>query len=112
MQPVSLTIRERFDLIKYTHRLPCTLKLRLAVDEFFNSLEITDEESSKYGIEVNPATFELVCNDDNYTVVYDSFSENMISALKDYVTGFDTEENKENTTLQKAFVIFKKVINS
>lgn len=112
MSPVSLTIRERFDLIKYTHRLPCTLKLRLAVDEFFNSLEITEEESTKYGINVNPATYEVSCNDENYVVVYEKFSDNMISALKDYVTGFDTEENKENTTLQKAFVIFKRVINS
>lgn len=112
MQPISLTVRERFDLIKYTHRLPCTLKLRLAVDEFFNSIEITDDESAKFGISVNPATFELVCNDENYIVVYETFSADIITALKNYINDFDTEENKENTTLQKALVIFKKVVNS
>lgn len=111
MEPVSLTIRERFELIKYTHRLPSTLKLRLAVDEFFNMLEITDEEATKFQIKVDPATFELSCNDESYVTVFDKLPEDALTAIKNYIYSFDTEENKENPVLQKALVIFKKVTN-
>ena len=108
---IKLSIKDRYDLMKYVHKLPCTLRLRMAIDTFFQQIELTEEENTKYGININPVTYEISSNDDSYVKEYESFPEEVVNSLKEYVNAYDgKEEYKNNKLLQDALVIFKKVI--
>ncbi len=108
---IKLSIKERYDLMKYVHKLPCTLKLRMAIDAFFQQIELTEEENQKYDIKIDPSTYQISTNDDSYVREYESFPEEVVSSLKSYVDAYDgKEEYRNNKMLQDALLTFKKAI--
>jgi len=107
---ISLTIKDRFELIKYTHKLPCTLALRLSVDDFLDQLELTEEERAQYGVKVDPVTYDLSVEDESYAVTYEKFPEAVVKSITSFVRDHDTEEGQKSLLMTNALTIFKKIL--
>lgn len=107
---ISLTIKDRYELIKYTHKLPCTLRLRQAVDGFFDQIELSEAEKEKYDIKVDPLTYEVSSNDETYEVLYETFPEPVIKAISGFVRDYDNEEGQKSPLVKSALSVFKKVL--
>jgi len=92
----QLSLEDRYYLSMYSRRLPCTLRLRLAIDAFLEQIELTPEEIKEHNIEINPSKMEFT-SDSNIDVEYEEFHPDVIIAMKNYITIFDSEGNAENT---------------
>lgn len=107
---IKLTLKERYDLRRYSGALICTLSLRYAIDAFQQQLDFTSEEMEQYDIKIDPVTYDFTTNDSDYTVEYSEFPVAVIDSMKSYIKLFDHEATKSNQMLQSTFAIFKKVI--
>jgi hypothetical protein len=105
---MKLTLEERFNLSRYSRKLPCTLGLRLAIGDFLAQIEITADELKTYDVQITPNLF--TCNDPDYTVTYESFPQAVVESMKRYVSIVDNEKNADNVLLHKIIDTFKKVI--
>lgn len=106
----KLTIKDRFELMKYTNLLPCTLALRIAIDSFNQKLELTDEESKQFDVSFDDNK-NVVCNNPDYTIEVDNIPEEILKVMKSYVLEYDSnEEFKNNHVVKAATTAFKKVI--
>lgn len=110
--PITLTIKDRHELNKYTHKLPSTVALRNSVDVFFDQIQLTPEEKEKYEIKINKETYELSCNDESYTVVYEEFPPEVMKAISNFVKSYDGEEGQKSQLVLKALAVFKKLVPS
>lgn len=106
----KLTLKERHYISMYSRRLLCTMKLRSVIDKFFAQIEITPEEFNKHKVKIDPKTLEFSCDDDSYTVEYESFSPIVLDSMKDYIAMFDQEKAKDNEMLQNSFEYFRKIL--
>lgn len=106
----SLTLEDRYRLSMYSRKLPCTLRLRLVINDFLSQIEITSDEMKKFEVSIDPVTMAFNCNDSEYTVDYTEFPQDIIIAMTRYVSLLDTEKNSDNVLLQKTLVTFKKII--
>lgn len=108
---VKLTISDRYNLMKYCNRLQSTMNLRMAIDQFFNQIEITEEETERFKVSINPKTYELSCNDDLYTKEFESFPKEVVLAIKEYVDVYTGKtEYESNKIIQNMLEVFRKVI--
>lgn len=105
---MKLTLEDRFNLSRYSRKLPCTLGLRLAIDDFLSQIEITATEFDTYEIKITANSFK--CNDSTYTVSYESFPQPVIDSMRKYVSIVDNEKNTDNVLLQNIIESFKKII--
>ena len=105
---IKLTLEDRFNLSRYSRKLPCTLSLRLSINVFLAQLEITADELKKYDVTISPTTFSS--NDPDYMISYESFPPAVIDAIKRYVKFVDNEKNVDNVLLQKMLETFKKIV--
>jgi len=105
---MNLTLEERFNLSRYSRKLPCTLGLRLAISDFLVQIEITADELKTYDVQITPNLF--TSNDPTYTVTYESFPLPVIESMKRYVSIVDNEKNADNVLLRKIIETFKKII--
>jgi hypothetical protein len=106
----KLTLQDRYYISMYSRRLQSTLKLRFAIDAFLQQIEFTHEETEKYEIGVDSNSYEFKCNNDSYTVKYDDFPSEVIEAIKNYISLYEHEQNKDNALLHKTLEYLKKVI--
>jgi len=106
----SLTLEDRYRLSMYSRKLPCTLRLRLVINDFLSQIEITSDEMKKFEVSIDPTTMAFNCNDSEYTVDYTGFPQDIIIAMTRYVSLLDTEKNADNVLLQKTLLTFKKII--
>ena len=106
----TLTLKDRYYLGMYCRKLPCTILLRLTINDFLKQIEFTSNELEKYNIVVSPDTHQFSCNDDSYVVEYESFAPSVIDAMKLHIKMFDHEKNKESALLQKIIETFKIII--
>lgn len=104
----KLTLKDRFELSMYARRLPCTLSLRLAISDFLEQIDITQNEYTTYNISLIDNKF--TCSDSSYVVEYTNFSEIVVNAMKDYIKMYNHESNKENVLLQNMISAFNKII--
>lgn len=105
---MKLTLEERFNLSRYSRKLPCTLALRMAINDFLAQIEITSDELKQYNVIIDQNSFD--CNDPNYTVSYESFPVPVIESMRHYVKVVDNEKNTDNVMLQKIIESFKKLV--
>ena len=105
---IKLTLEDRFNLSRYTRKLPCTLPLRLSINDFLSQIEITSDELKKYNVTISPTL--LTRNDSDYIVSYESFPPAVMDAIKRYVKVVDNEKNADNVLLQKMIETFKKIL--
>lgn len=105
---MKLTLEERFNLSRYSRKLPCTLALRMAINDFLAQIEITGDELKQYNVTIGQNTFD--CNDPDYSVSYESFPAPVVESMRRYVKVVDNEKNSDNVMLQKIIETFKKVV--
>lgn len=103
----SLTLKDRYYLGMYCRKLPCTLLLRLTINDFLQQIEFTSDELQKYAITISPDTHEFSCNDESYMVEYAEFTPSVVEAMKTYLKMFDHDKNKDSLLIQKIIETFK-----
>lgn len=106
----SLTLEDRYYLSMHVRKMTCTLLLRLHVDEFLNSIDITSDEAKQYEITIDPETHKFTCNDPEYVVEYDEFNPYVIQSMKNYISMYDHEGYVDNQFIQRGFSYFRKLI--
>lgn len=106
----KLNLEDRYYISMYSRRLPCTLQLRFAIDDFLEQITITPEEVTQYAIDITKDTMEFTCNDYDYSVEYTEFPEPVTDAINTYIGMYDHDKNKENVLLQRTFKFLKKVL--
>ncbi len=107
----ALTIKQSYELIHHVGRLPCTLSFRFAYDAFQKQVEFTPDEIKQFQIKVNPDTFDIECNDTEYTVEYASIPEGVAKAMREWSERYDVDDMKNNPLVQDALAVFKLVLN-
>ena len=105
-----LTLEERYYVNLFTRKLPCTLKLRFALDSFLNMIDFTEEEIKKYAIRIVPSQSKFECNDDKVTFEYKDVPEEVTESVKEFVTSMDVEENDNNVFIKDMVKYLKKVL--
>ena len=105
----KLTLEDRYYISMYSRRLPCTIALRYQIDKFFDQIEITSDEIKQYEVKIDE-NLMFTCNDENYTVEYEEFPEEVIKSMKAFIVLFDHEKNKNNEMVQRSFTYFKQVM--
>ena len=86
-----LTLEDRYYVNLFTRKLPCTLKLRFALDSFLNMIDFTEEEIKKYAIRIVPQQSKFECNDEKVTFEYKDVPEEVTEAGR-----LAAETNNEN----------------
>jgi hypothetical protein len=105
-----LTLEERYYVNLFTRKLPCTLKLRFALDSFLNMIDFTEEEIKKYAIRIVPSQSKFECNDDKVTFEYKDVPEEVTESVREFVTSMDVEENDKNVFIKDMVKYLKKVL--
>ena len=110
---ITLTIPERYDVIKYAHNLPSNIALFTAFPDFVEAIQLSDEEGEKYGIKVENGT--VTCNDPTLTFEYDldSFPKIVIDSIKNYVSDMKAimaEEAKKKVEPSKFYTAAVKAL--
>ena len=105
-----LTLEDRYYVNLFTRKLPCTLKLRFALDSFLNMIDFTEDEIKKYAIRITPQQSKFECNDDKVTFEYKDVPEEVTEAVREFVTSMDTEENDKNLFIKDMIKYLKKVL--
>lgn len=106
----KLNLEDRYYISMYSRRLPCTLELRFAIDNFLDQIAITGEEASEYKVDVDKETNEFKCTDLDYVVEYPEFPQPVINAMNTYIGMYDHEKNADNVLLQRTIEYFKKIL--
>lgn len=107
---IKLNLEDRYYISMYSRRLPCTLQLRFAIDDFLEQITITADEVSQYGVDVDKTNMEFICTDAEYVIEYEEFPVPVVDAINTYIGMYDHEKNNENVLLQRTFKFLKKVI--
>ncbi len=105
-----LTLEERYYVNLFTRKLPCTLKLRFALDSFLNMIDFTEDEIKKYAIRIVPSQSKFECNDDKVTFEYKDVPEEVTESVREFVTSMDVEENDKNVFIKDMVKYLKKVL--
>lgn len=105
-----LTLEDRYYVNLFTRKLPCTLKLRFALDSFLNMIDFTEEEIKKYAIRIVPQQSKFECNDEKVTFEYKDVPEEVTEAVREFVVSMDTEENDKNLFIKDMVKYLKKVL--
>lgn len=105
-----LTLEDRYYVNLFTRKLPCTLKLRFALDSFLNMIDFTEEEIKKYAIRIVPQQSKFECNDEKVTFEYKDVPEEVTEAVREFVVSMDTEENDKNMFIKDMVKYLKKVL--
>ena len=105
-----LTLEDRYYVYLFTRKLPCTLKLRFALDSFLNMIDFTEEEIKKYAIRIVPQQSKFECNDEKVTFEYKDVPEEVTEAVREFVISMDTEENDKNMFIKDMVKYLKKVL--
>jgi hypothetical protein len=105
-----LTLEDRYYVNLFTRKLPCTLKLRFALDSFLNMIDFTEEEIKKYAIRIVPQQSKFECNDEKVTFEYKDVPEEVTEAVREFVISMDTEENDKNMFIKDMVKYLKKVL--
>ena len=106
----KLNLEDRYYISMYSRRLPCTLQLRFAIDDFLEQITITADEVAQYEIDIDKNTMEFKCNNSEYSVEFTEFPEPVLDAINTYIGMYGHEKNKENVLLQRTFTFLKKVL--
>lgn len=107
---VKLNLEDRYYISMYSRRLPCTLKLRFAIDAFLQQIEITESEMRENGVSIDSKTMQLTCSNPDYVVEYTEFHKDIVDSIKNYIKLLDHEKNADNELLQKTLKYFKKIV--
>ncbi len=103
-------MEDRYYVNLFTRKLPCTLKLRFALDSFLNMIDFTEEEIKKYAIRIVPQQSKFECNDEKVTFEYKDVPEEVTEAVREFVISMDTEGNDKNMFIKDMVKYLKKVL--
>lgn len=106
----QLSIKERYDLMHSIARMPCTVALRFAVDEFNSIVDFTSQELVDKAITIDKTTFDITSNDDAYTITVEALPSGVVSAIKTFIKMYDTDDMKGNAFVQDTLKLYKKVV--
>lgn len=100
----TLTIADRYNIIKYAHQLDSTTAVRLNFDAFIEKLELDDEEQKKYKVSVVDGVVQS--SDDTYVRKYvaSDFPPVIISAIADYVKHLENSASGDRPTMDADYV--------
>lgn len=81
---IDLTIEQRYLILKYIYRIPCTISVRLTIDTFVDTIALSEDESKKYSVDFVDGL--PVASDKEYVRSYQLSEFGPIyEAVKDYV---------------------------
>ena len=81
---IDLTIEQRYLILKYIYRIPCTISVRLTIDAFVDTIALSEDESKKYSVDFVDGL--PVASDKEYVRSYQLSEFGPIyEAVKDYV---------------------------
>ena len=111
---ISLTIAERYDIVKYAHQIPSTRVTYFSFPEFLDVIQITDEEAEKYGVKVVNGKVECSCPDRKFEYDVDSFPKPIMDTIAQYVKDVQAQidEEKKNTPDHSASPLYEKIVAS
>lgn len=86
---VKLTLEQRYMIVKYIYRIPCTITVRLTIDGLVNQLMLSDDEKAA-GYSVTYENGVPVPNDTDYVRTYlvDMLGPT-VDGVRDYVRYLD-----------------------
>jgi len=109
---IKLTIAERFDLLHHVARLPSTIALRFAIDEFQSLVDFDEGEKKEFGIVVDKNTFAIKSNDEDYTKEFTSFPPAVLTSMSVFIVKYDVDEMKNNEFVQDTLTLFKRIVDA
>jgi hypothetical protein len=107
---IKLNLEDRYYISMYARKLACTVRLRFAIDVFFDQINISGDEVEKYGINIDPIEGTFSCNDLNYVIEYEKFPDAVIDAMKHYISVYDVEQTKDNELIRRIIKYFNKLL--
>ncbi len=111
---ISLTIAERYDIVKYAHQIPSSWVTYFLFPEFLEVIQITDEEAKEYDVKVVDGTVECNCPDRKFEYDQDSFPKQILDTIALYVQDVQAQidEEKKNTPDHSASPLYEKIVES
>lgn len=111
---ISLTIAERYDVIKYAHQIPSSRLSYFSFPAFLDVIQITPEEEKEYDIKVVGNKIECNCPDKKFEYKVSDFPEIIINTIKHYVEDVKglIEEEKKNTPDHSASPFYTNAVNA
>lgn len=97
---VSLKISDRYNIIKYAYQIPCTLAVRMAFDDFVDSLAVSDEEEAKAVVKIENGV-PHVENDFATEYKTETFPKVILDAIEEYIERLTVGAKAPNATLIK-----------
>lgn len=109
---ISLTIAERYDIIKYAHQIPSSRMSYFSFPAFMEVIQITPEEEKEYDIKVNGGKIECNCPDKVFEYHISDFPDVIINTIRHYVEDIkaEIEEEKKNTPDHSASPFYEKSV--
>ena len=111
---ISLTIAERYDIVKYEQQIHSNRVTYFSFPEFLEVIQITDEEAKEFGVKVVDGTVECNCPDRKFEYDTASFPKPIIDTIAQYVKDVQEQidEEKKNTPDHSASPLYEKIVAS
>lgn len=106
----TLTIQQRYDLMFYISRLPCSVSLRYALSAFEDIIDFTPEEMKTKQITLDKQSFTISSNDPTYTITVESLPDGITKAINQFIAQYDVPDMKQNGFVQETIALFKLVV--
>ena len=109
---ISLTIAERYDIVKYAHQIPSSMATYFTFPDFLNVIQITDEESKEFDVKVVDGKVECNCPDHKFEYDIADFPKQIIDTIVQYVKDVQAQidEEKKNTPDHTASPLYEKIV--
>ncbi len=111
---ISLTIPERYDVVKYAHQIPSTMVTYFSFPEFLEVIQITDDEAKGFDVKVVDGNVECNCPERKFEYDTASFPKPIMDTIEEYVKEVQEEidEQKKNTPDHSASPLYEKIVAS
>ena len=111
---ISLTIPERYDIVKYAHQIPSNRVTYFTFPAFLEVIQITDEEAKEFDVKVVDGKVECNCPDRKFEYDTASFPQQILDTIAQYVKDVQAQidEEKKNTPDHTASPLYEKIVES
>jgi hypothetical protein len=109
---ISLTIPERYEIVKYAHQIPSSNSTYFQFPYFLDVINITDEEIKEYGIKMDQGSIECNCPDKVFEYNVEDFPEIIMTTIRHFIDDLQEQidEEKKNTPDHSASPLYVKIV--
>lgn len=107
---ISLSVSDRFSICRHINLIPCTLNIRVTVDEFNDKFAPTVEDIEKSGAVLENGKITSIKDDFITEFAYTDVPEPIRRGIRDFIEVLESNKNAPKDYIETVTTPLKKVL--